>query len=83
MRNNVSIERIRVGMTREDLASKLGYSGTSSIRRIESGEQALTDKQLVTRAGIFGCSIDYLLRLSDYRKPMVIAVSELRREGSK
>lgn len=79
MRNNVSVERIRADMTREELAERLGYRGTSSVRRIEAGEQPLTDEQLVTLADIFGCTIDYLLRVSEYRTPFVLTVVEKRR----
>lgn len=68
-------------MTREQLADKLGYRGTSSVRRIEAGEQALTDEQLVTLAGLFGCTIDYLLRISDYRNPFVLTVVEKQRRS--
>ena len=81
MRNNISIERIRADMTREELAERLGYRGTSSVRRIEAGAQPLTDEQLVTLAGIFGCTIDYLLRISEYRNPFVLTVVEKRHKG--
>lgn len=81
MRNNVSIERMRANLTREELADRLGYRGTSSVRRIEAGEQPLTDEQLVVLAKTFGCTVDYLLRLSDYRKPMVLTVLDRKREG--
>ena len=59
-RNNIASERVRLGMSQQDLADKLSVS-RDSVKDWESGETAVRSSKLVEMADIFGCSLDYLM----------------------
>ena len=83
MQNNISIERRRIRMSQAELARLLGFKTTRTISRMESGRTMLTDAQLVKLASIFGCTVDYLLKLSDNRKPMLLMVAQTTKPDRK
>ena len=49
-------KRTELGMSQDELAAKLGYSGKSMISLIESGKRDLSTEQLVQLTKVFGCS---------------------------
>ncbi len=64
----IASERMRVGMTQEELANQLGVS-LSTVHCYEHGKRKLSDDMLVKLANLFGCSTDYLLGRTDERLP--------------
>ena len=66
MRNNIASERVRLGMSQQDLANELQVS-RDSVKDWESGETAIRSSMLVRMADLFGCSLDYLMARSDER----------------
>lgn len=65
---NIASERVRLGMTQEELAEKIGVS-ESTLRAWEKGEREPNVSSLRFLSGVFGCSSDYLLGLTDERRP--------------
>lgn len=70
MSNNIVSERKRIGLRQSDLAEKLMVS-KSTIERWEQGRGLPNAEQLVSLHSIFGCSIDYLLGITDERKARI------------
>lgn len=68
MATNIASERVRLGLRQADLAEKLGV-GISTVLRWERERLSPSASQLVMMAELFGCSTDYLLGLTDERKP--------------
>ena len=66
MSNNIASERVRAGLSREQLAKEFGV-GPTSVMRWENGTSVPTTATVVKLADRFGCSIDYLLALTDER----------------
>lgn len=67
MSNNIVSERKRLSLRQSDLAGKLGVS-KSTVERWEQGRGRPNGDQLIALHSIFGCSIDYLLGITDERK---------------
>lgn len=70
MSNNIVSERKRIGLRQSDLADRLEVS-KSTIERWEQGRGLPNADQLIVLHSIFGCSIDYLLGITDERKVRV------------
>ncbi len=66
MKNNIASERVRLGLSQEALATKLGVS-RDSVKDWESGETAIRSTALIRMADLFDCSLDYLMARSDER----------------
>lgn len=66
MISNIRGERSRRDMTQEQLAETLGVV-ESTIRRWEEGTTKPSSEMLVAMAGLFGCTTDYLLGLTEER----------------
>ena len=72
--NRIRSRRIELGMTQDELASKLGYRSKSSINKIELGVQDLPQKKIVdfakalytTPASLMGWQEVDLEVMSDY-----------------
>lgn len=64
--NNIASERVRLGMSQQDLAEKLSVS-RDSVKDWESGDTAIRSSKLIEMADIFGCSLDYLMARSNER----------------
>lgn len=69
MENRIGAERVRMKMTQADLAEKLGVT-PKAVSQWETGQSACPAKRLIALSGIFGCTTDWLLGLSDHRKPV-------------
>ena len=70
MSNNIVSERKRIGLRQADLADRLEVS-KSTVERWEQGRGLPNADQLIMLHSIFGCSIDYLLGISEERKVRV------------
>ena len=66
MKNNIASERVRLGLSQEGLAEKLGVS-RESVKDWESGRTPLKTSVLISMADLFDCSLDYLMARSDER----------------
>lgn len=64
--NNIASERVRLGLSQEGLAEKLGVS-RDSVKDWESGETTIRSSVLIRMADLFGCSLDYLMARCDER----------------
>lgn len=64
---NITSERIRMGISQKELADKLGVSLTT-VSRWEQGRSFPSSADLISMRNVFGCSVDYLLALTDERK---------------
>lgn len=64
--NNIHSERARLGISRVELAEKLGVS-KDSIRNWETGRSDIRGSNLLQIADTFECSVDYLLGRSNDR----------------
>jgi transcriptional regulator with XRE-family HTH domain len=63
---NIKSERVRLGITTEQLAQKVGVH-TNTVRLWERGETVPDGKNLVRLSRLFQCSPDYLLDLTEER----------------
>lgn len=61
-------ERENLGMTREDLAQKIGVS-YSAIAMYEQGNREPNRELSIKLCEIFNCSLDYLMGLTSYKNP--------------
>ncbi|MFR4974808.1 LexA family protein [Blautia caecimuris] len=70
-------KREAIGMTQEELASKLGYKNKSSIAKIETGANDIIQSKVVEFANILGTTVAYLMGWDEpphSRKGVVINV---------
>lgn len=65
--NNLASERVRLGMTQEDLGKRIGVS-KQSISNWEVGTSSIGSENIRKLVEIFKCSADYLLGIKDERK---------------
>lgn len=54
-------KREAIGMTQEELASKLGYKNKSSIAKIETGTNDIVQSKVVEFAKVLNTSVSYLM----------------------
>lgn len=66
---NLASERVRLGLTQDELAGALNVSITT-IHEYESFKRPMTTDFIANAADYFGCSIDYLLDRTDERVPI-------------
>lgn len=66
MKNNIASERKRAGLTQEQLARELGIAA-STLREWELARRPPATDVTARMASIFGCTIDYLLALTEER----------------
>lgn len=64
---NMASERVRIGLTQEQMAERLGGIAVSTLCRYERDHDAIPPSILKKSAEIFGCTTDYLLDLTDER----------------
>lgn len=61
----IRIKRLAAGLTMEEMALKLGYSGNSAISKIERGDMKITTDLLEKIADIFGVSPGWFFDYDD------------------
>ncbi len=66
MSYNIKSERIRAGLTREQVAEAVGVH-PNSVRNWEQNLCQPGSNALIAMSTLFGCSADYLLGLTDER----------------
>lgn len=66
MPNTIKSERVRAGLSQDDLAERLNVSAVT-IRNWESGRNTMPVNKLVEMSDIFQCSTDYILGRCDER----------------
>ena len=64
--NPIASERVRIGLSQEDLAEKIGLKSRTTVASYENGGEIPCSK-LVAMTHLFKCSADYLLGLTDNR----------------
>lgn len=65
--NNITVERARYGYSQEELAKMVGVA-RNTVASWESNVDSCTIKNMVTLSSVFGCSVDYLIGLTDRRE---------------
>ncbi len=65
---NIASERARAGLTQDNLAEKIGVVG-STVRAWERGTQDPSTTSLRLMSSLFGCSVDWLLGITEERLP--------------
>ena len=70
MHYNLASERVRLGMTQEQLSIELDCS-VKTLGKWEKDATKIPGEALKKACGLFGCSLDYLLDESDERLPRV------------
>ncbi|MCL2611328.1 MAG: helix-turn-helix transcriptional regulator [Defluviitaleaceae bacterium] len=70
--------RLRLGITREQLAERLGYSSASNISSIERGETNLPGFKIAKVADIFGVKIDELCYGTDGRRKTPLSKEDFK-----
>lgn len=68
MFNSIVKERTRLGLSQSQLAERLGKS-TMAVEKWEYDPSQIDGTTLRELSDFFGCSIDYLLGLTDKRVP--------------
>lgn len=63
---NMASERVRMGITQQKMAEKLGVS-ESTLVRYERDTDAIPPAILKKASDVFGCTVDYLLDRTDER----------------
>jgi transcriptional regulator with XRE-family HTH domain len=64
--NTITREHIRIGLSQEDLAEKIGLKSRATVASYENGGE-IPGSKLVAMTRLFKCSADYLLGLTDNR----------------
>lgn len=62
--------RIELGLSQDELAKMLGYKSRSTIAKIESGENDITQSKIVAFAYALGVEPGYLMGYDDVPPPM-------------
>lgn len=60
-------ERKKIGLTQEELASKLGLNNKSSVSQYEKGDAIPSDDIKLKMCKLFNCSLDYLMGADEYK----------------
>jgi transcriptional regulator with XRE-family HTH domain len=57
----IKARRLEIGMSQRELARKMGYSGNSTLNRIENGTVDVTQARVLQFAKALNCSVAYLM----------------------
>lgn len=66
MTNNIASERVRVGLSQEELAAQIGVS-RELVKKWEAGTAQPRASKLLAMGDLFRCSLDYLLGRTEER----------------
>ena len=67
MANNIKIERIKLDMSQKDLATAIAVSDRT-IGTWETDIGSCSISKAIELSNVFGCSLDYLVGLTDERR---------------
>lgn len=73
MTYNIKSERVRLGLTVDDVAKAIGVH-VNAIRRWEIGQAEPSASNLVKLSSLYQCTPDYLLGATDERNGKAVAV---------
>lgn len=77
----IKSKRIELGMTQKELADKLGYTNKSTIGKIESGINDITQSRLVAFADVLQTTPSYLMGWDDESAETNVVKEELSAYG--
>lgn len=63
---NIKKRRIELNISQQDLAKAMGYKTRSTIAKIESGENDVTQKKLAKFADILNTTVEYLMGINNF-----------------
>lgn len=75
MHNNIRSERVRIGLSIDEVASKINVS-PSSVQKWETQETEPNGRNIVNLARLFKCTPDYLLDMDDERNRVLTRTKE-------
>ena len=70
--DRIKMRREELGMSQDELAKKLGYKSRSTIAKIESGENDITQSKIVAFAKALGVKPGYLMGWDEIPTPALI-----------
>lgn len=79
---NIKLRREELGMTQEDLATKMGYKSRSTINKIELGINDIPQSKIVKFAEVLKTKPSCLMGWEDIRKKTDLASDIVIRMGS-
>ena len=68
MHYNLASERVRLGMTQEQLSERLSCT-VKTLGKWEKDMSTMPGEKMLQAASLFGCSLDYLTDQSNERLP--------------
>ena len=71
-------KRIELGITQEDLASKLGYKSKTTIAKIENGTNDITQSRVVDFANALNTTPAYLMGWEDSESQSIPTLNKKR-----
>lgn len=63
--DRIRIRREELGLTQQQLADRLGYKSKTTINKIESGINGISQKRIVAFAHALNTTIEYLMEMDD------------------
>lgn len=73
-------QRIRLGLSQDELAKKINVGGKSTVSNYENGVSKPDYDILITLSKLFNCTTDYLLGLTAYPNSEVVNLAAHRME---
>lgn len=74
MKTNIASERVKIGLSQEQLASKLGVT-RETVKNWEIERTIPGADTVVELADLFGCTIDYLLARTEQRTGVTVTIT--------
>ena len=78
---NIKKRRFELKMSQQELAEAMGYKTRSTIAKIESGENDVTQKKLQRFAAILDTTVEALVRLNNISNPRLIYIGQVLNLG--
>lgn len=73
---NIKALRLKLNISQDELAKKVGYTDRSSIAKVESGKVDLTESKIRAFANVLGVSVMELMGLETSAKSGTLTESE-------
>lgn len=75
---NIKALRLKLNISQDELAKKVGYTDRSSIAKVESGKVDLTESKIRAFANVLGVSVMELMGLEPSAKSSALTESEVK-----